>query len=157
MINYDNIFYMITCILIWRLSTKLYLPVWALSPSPGLELEIKLVGNLCSFESEYWIWNIERMWPPASSIHNPSLHSQQTLKFAYLKKMLVEREQERTTYWYLFWNTQSESMFTIEAKLCWGLTSIIRKCCLSIELDLCHWRKIAALSPFAVSMYPIYE
>ena len=131
--------------------------LWTPALASGQELEIKLVGNLCSFESEYWIWNIERMWPPASSIHNPSLDSQQTLKFAYLQKCGRARARENHFYWYLFWNTQSESIITIEAKLCWSLTSIIRKCCLSIELDLCHWRKIAALSPFAVSMYPIYE
>ena len=109
---------------------------------------------------QLWIWvlNLKYWKDVTSSIKHPQSFTSQSTnpEVCISTKMLVEREQERT-YWYLFWNTQSESMFTIEAKLCWSLTSIIWKCCLSIELDLCHWRNIAALSPFAVSMYPIYE
>ena len=123
---------MITCILIWCLSTKLYLPVWALSSSPGLELEIKLVGNLCSFESEYWIWNIERMWPPASSIHNPSLHSQQTLKFAYLQKCGRARARENHLLIFVLEHTVRINVHN------WGLT-VLKSDLNNPEMLLEHW------------------
>ena len=107
---------------------------------------------------QLWIWvlNLKYWKDVTSSIKHPqSITWQSTNPEVCISTKMWESASKREPLIDICFGTHSQSQ--CEAKLCWSLTSIIRKCCLSIELDLCHWRNIAALSPFAVSMYPIYE